>query len=89
MSNGASKPDIIGLTNKIQKALLEKNYFWWGVVIGIQYGEWSTWRVSEKEEPTTNTGFKSIVRIKYLSPYDDKVKSRIVKWYDKSYKDHE
>lgn len=68
---------------KIDKALREDNHFWWGCVIGIAYGKRvDTIRVNEKEQPTA-ADFIPVVRVKYLSPYDSTVKSRIVKWYNK------
>lgn len=74
---------VAEIQTEIDKALRQKNHFWWGCVIGIAYGSRvEAIRVSEKEELTTKD-FVQIVRIKYLSPYDSKVKSRIVKWYNK------
>lgn len=75
-----------GLQREIDKALREANHFWWGCVIGIAYGSRvDTIRINEKEEPTAND-FVPVVRVKYLSPYDSNVKSRVVKWYDKNVK---
>ena len=86
-SSPSNTPELsIEVQSKIDTALREYNHFWWGCVIGIAYGtRVDTIRVNEKEEPTA-TDFIPIARVKYLSPYDDKVKSRIVKWYDKTYK---
>lgn len=67
----------------IEKALKEKNNFWWGCIIGVSYNSRiDIIRVEKGEEyETDNNNFKPIVKVKYLSPYDEKVKSRIVKWY--------
>lgn len=77
---------IDGIKSEINKALREANHFWWGCVIGIAYGRRvDAIRVNEREEPIA-TDFIPIVRVKYLSPYDNKVKSRIVKFYKSEYK---
>jgi len=77
---------LIGIVeSEIEKALKEKNHFWWGCVIGVAYNSRvDTVRVEKGEEyATDNNNFKPIVKLKYLSPYDEKIKSRIVKWYKK------
>lgn len=78
--------NLIGIIeNEIAKALKEKNNFWWGCLIGVAYNSRvDTVRVEKGEEyETDNNNFKPIVKVKYLSPYDEKIKARIVKWYKK------
>jgi hypothetical protein len=77
---------LIGIIeSEIEKALKQKNNFWWGCLIGVAYNSRvDTVRVEKGEEyETDNNNFKPIVKVKYLSPYDEKIKSRIVKWYKK------
>jgi hypothetical protein len=67
----------------VEKCLHEYNHFWWGVVIGLRYGELNRYRVTEGEEPHSQ-GFKPIVMIRYPSPCVDgtgETKGEIVKWY--------
>lgn len=78
------------LNKAISKAINEKNYFWFGCVIGMQYGSLHSIRVDgdeelsycvDTEEERENT-FKPIVLVKYGSPYKDREpKGHIVKWY--------
>lgn len=69
------------LNTKIYKCLNEVNMFWWGCVLGLQYGKIDTIRVSENEQPNDH-GFTPIVRIKYSSAYENNP-GKIVLWYDK------
>lgn len=79
------------LQKRIDKAINEQNPYWWGCVIGLQYGKISALRVDKDDEPAycidsdeerENT-FKPIVQVKYGSPYKgDEPKGHIVKWYD-------
>ena len=81
------------LDNEINKAIHEQNHFWWGCVIGMQYGKLSLQRVDEDEELSYCVDseedkaktFQPIVRIKYGSPYDgDEKIGNIVSWYDEN-----
>jgi len=84
------------LQKEINEAIREQNHFWWGCVIGLQYGKISVKRVEEDEELSycVNTveeianAFQPIVRVKYGSPYEGKGWSktgRLVKWYDRKH----
>jgi hypothetical protein len=68
------------IKSEIEKALKSRNMFWWGCLIGITRGRIDIVRVNEGEKYSC-IGFKPIVRVKFLSQYDDKVKSKIIKWY--------
>jgi hypothetical protein len=92
-----SSYDKAQLTKWINEAIREQNHFWWGSVIGMQYGKLSMKRVSEDEELSycVNTvedianSFMPIVLVKLGSPYVGKGWSKtgkIIKWYSK---DHE
>lgn len=81
-SLGVPENLIIIIEGEINKALRSRNMFWWGCVIGISYGRVDTVRINEGEK-YSSIGFRPVVRVKFLSQYDDKVKSRIVKWYKK------
>ena len=79
------------LQQLIKYAINEQNHFWFGCVIGMQYGSLHLIRVDEDEEPSycvdteeeRERTFKPIVRVKYGSPYKDREpKGHIVKWYD-------
>jgi len=82
------------LEQEIHKAIHEQNHFWWGCIIGMQYGKLSLQRVSEDEELSycvdteeqKEKTFQPIVRIKYGSPYegDEKV-GHLVSWYDENH----
>lgn len=78
------------LNSYIEEAINEQNHFWWGCVIGLQYGRLYSIRVNEDEEPSycvdteerkANT-FQPIVRVKYGSPYKGREpKGHVVSWY--------
>ena len=68
------------LHQKIGKCIQERNYFWWGCIIGIQYGKLSTIRCNENEEPD-GSEFIKIVRVKYSSPYKPYEHGEVIKWY--------
>jgi hypothetical protein len=79
------------LQKLISEAINEQNHFWWGCVIGLQYGKLSVNRVGETEELSycVNTeeqrqnSFQPIVRVKYGSPYEGREKvGHVVSWYD-------
>jgi hypothetical protein len=82
------------LTKWINEAIREQNHFWWGCVIGFQYGRLSLKRVDEDEELSycvnteeerANT-FMPIVRVKYGSPYEGMSKTgHIVSWYNENH----
>ena len=77
------------LQKEIDKAINEQNYFWFGCVIGMQYGKLYSIRVDKDEdlqecvdtEEQREQTFKPIVLVKYSSAYDDS-KGYVVKWYD-------
>ena len=83
------------LTKWINEAIREQNHFWWGSVIGMQYGKLSMKRVDKDEEISycvnteedrANT-FMPIVLVKLGSPYEGAEWSKtghIVKWYDEA-----
>ena len=79
------------LQSLINEAIHEQNHFWWGCIIGLQYGKLSINRVSENEELSycvdneeqRQNSYQPIVRIKYGSPYEGREKvGYLVKWYD-------
>jgi hypothetical protein len=78
------------LKRLIDEAINEQNHFWWGCVIGMQYGKLSVKRVNSSEEPAycvdneeqKARAFQPIVRVKYGSPYKGSSKvGHLVKWY--------
>jgi hypothetical protein len=83
--------DEKALERLIDKAINQQNHFWYGCVIGLQYGVifWKNVDKNEElqycvdtEEQREDT-FKPIVRVKFGSPYKDgEPKGHIVKWYD-------
>ena len=84
--------DEVQLTKWINEAIHEQNHFWWGCVIGLQYGKLSMQRVDsdeelsycvDNEEAQART-FMPIVMVKLGSPYVGEQWSKtghIVKWY--------
>jgi hypothetical protein len=83
------------LAKGIQKAINEQNHFWWGCIIGLQYGSLSSMRCNEDEEPSYCVDteeerartFMPIVKVMYGSPYKSMSKTgHLVKWYSP---DHE
>jgi hypothetical protein len=84
----------IWLTKLINESINEQNHFWWGCVIGMQYGKLSVKRVSEEEvlsycvdtEADRANTFMPIVRVMYGSPYKGHKKTgHIVSWYNESH----
>jgi hypothetical protein len=83
------------LKRLINEAVKEQNHFWWGCVIGMQYGKLSVKRVGQDEElaycvdteEAKAKTFMPIVRVKYGSPYKGQsIIGHVVCWYSK---DHE
>lgn len=71
------------LQERTESESRKKNHFWWGAVVGVEYGEVSTWRCSKKEEPHKDSKtFVPYSRVKYGSPYEGQdPNGEIVKYY--------
>lgn len=83
------------LNKAINKAIKEQNHFWWGCLIGMQYGSLYTVRCEKDEEPSYCVDteeekadtFMPIVKVKYGSPYESMSKTgHIERWFRE---DHE
>jgi len=84
------KPYCEEILNKaINKAINEQNHFWWGCVIGLQYGSLYSVRCNEDDgfsvgvKPDTDKRdiFMPIVKVKYGCPYNNKI-GCIHSWFD-------
>lgn len=78
----------------IYKAINERNHFWWGCIIGLQYGKLSILRVNKDDilsycvdtEEQKEYSFHPIVRVKYGSPYKGMDKTgHIVNWFNEEH----